>query len=203
MKKKIYMLGTTHGTPTSKKETEVGIREIIPDVIFLEGTTGGFSLEEKLKEPLLWVILKLYYYFFGVVGDEFDVAIRVGKELEIPIRKVDRTRSELVQYFHRWYNFLLPPTYLLFLYGLFYGISSWTKTPVPLVVVLIMLLMGAVLYFLYFVKVTKDIRDDSFAAKIKDYMEKEGYNKAFLVCGRYHPNDVKEKIGDAFEVIER
>jgi len=34
-------------------------------------------------------------------------------------------------------------------------------------------------------------------------MEKEGYNKAFLVCGRYHPSNVKEKLGDAFEVIER
>lgn len=190
---KIYVIGTTHSSNKSKIRIKKAFKKYKFDIVLSEGVGG---IENKmaywLKEPFLMIITQVYLLILAAQGSEFSLLAFLAKKHKIIVNNMDKSFSELINYFHRQHN------YIIFLLIFIILIFFLHKTPNKTLILITAYVFAEIVYFFYFVLNTGKIRNTSFFNKIDEAIKKGKHKNILVVCGRFHANCIKRK----FNVID-
>lgn len=109
----------------------------------------------------------------------------------IKINFIDIKLSEVVEYGHRWYNYLIFLSLFLFnFYILNGGIFN-----LNIITGLLSFIFSETIYFGYFVifKITKN-REQVWIRNIIAILKNKRYNKVLLIMGKAHANRIKKSL---------
>jgi len=186
----IYLLGTTHSSKKSKKQIKRIFERYNIDAVLSEGVKGKWNKNLLLKEPFLSVIVETYLWLLHIKGSELSLIVELAKKRNIPMYNIDVTLSEMINAFHRRYNYLIPVILLSTFY--YYTGQVWSTS---LIIKIIMsIVMACIFYLGYFVLKTKNLRDISFIDKTNKIQKGRKYKRILIVCGHHHCQAIKEKL---------
>jgi len=189
---KIYLLGTTHISKISLNRIRASVSKYKPAAIFSEGIKGGMTKKDIIKEPFLFVIIKIYFCLVKIMGRKAQTIKDVAQEYKIPQHNIDLTLSELINFFHKWYNYFISAI-LIGIFSSFIFSSKFSGFPFYLRLLLFIFIPCAI-YFFYFIEKTMDIRNKSFVDKTKKFILQYKYETALIFCGKTHSKEIKEPL---------
>lgn len=211
MRPKIYMIGVTH---SSKKDGERILKyaeDLRPEVLFIEKFRTGLSKIGAKKWALIF--LKNPLFMFGIIVylmileicaaigkirlGEFGLADSVyakkaSTKLGIPIHRIDDDVYEMTTNRHvRW----TPISWMILalLLILVVRLPILDSLPILFLSFLSYLLMFSVIFGI-------STRNNHMMARIESVIKSAAYQKAFLVTGRGHIRDFKERLSVKFDV---
>lgn len=205
---RIHILGVTHTSKTDGEKIYRESRQMRPQAIFLERPVkeleeiGAARLFLCFTKNPVFLLSYIAYILFGSIIEKFRTgefayfdyiyANKASSHLQIPLYMIDDSIYEMIFDRHlvwsvlSWLIFILLITSLIFLIpsSIHIEIFLWTFFFIPI----------SGLFSFYFVKNGVGLRNKHMLDRSSRIAEEKGYESVFLVTGKAHVNDLKEKL---------
>ena len=203
---KIYVIGVDH---YSKKDGEKILKhaeELHPNTIFIESTESQGGIKKLalgvLRNPAFLIPYFIYSLIFGILkGKSLDLvyAKRASEKLGAPLHQIDDSAYEMVLGMHIVLTPISWAVVAIFFTGLVYIIQS-IPVSLPFFVSIFWLFVLLFISFILFLRYGVSKRNQHMMDRIGNIMESSASKKIFLITGKWHVRDFKERLSTKYDV---
>lgn len=209
MRPKIYVIGVNHASKKDGEKILKHAENLHPEAIFIEKfktvRIGAKKLAlAALRNPTFLLGLGIYLAIAGFISfymwiktREFGLADSVyakkaSTKLGIPLHRIDDDIYEMTVDRHATWT---PISWMIFAF------LSILILHLPIYVYLLILLPSLISFlWIFSVILGMLIRNQHMMARIENLTKSGAYEKAFLVTGKEHVRDFKERLSKKFDV---
>ena len=215
MRSKIYIIGVNH---YSKKDGERILRhaeELRPNAIFIESAESQGGIRKlalvMLRNPaflipyfvysLIFIVYSLIFRILKGKSPDFELvyAKRASEKLGIPRHQIDDNAYEMAFSRHVVWTPISWVVVAIFFTGLVYVIQ-FIPVSLAFFISIFWLFVFLFIFFILFVIFGAPTRNRHMMDRIGNVMKSSAHEKAFLVTGKRHVRDFKERLSAKYDV---